>query len=222
MKIVAINGSPRKKWNTATILENVLAGATEAQSGIETELVDLYTLKYTGCVSCFECKRIGGPSYGKCAVRDGLAPVLESSLHADILVIGSPIYFGDVTGMLRCYLERLCFPCFVYDKDYTSIAPRKLFPAFIYTMNAGASVMEAIHYPERLAVMQGFAGRLFGHEPEILYVTDTLQFKDYSRYAATLFDAKAKEERHEKVFPEDCEKARELGAKLAKAAAAKA
>jgi multimeric flavodoxin WrbA len=75
MKLLAINGSPRKKWNTAMLLENALEGA--ASKGAETELVHLYDLTYTGCTSCFACKLKGGKSYGKCAVNDGLTPVLE-------------------------------------------------------------------------------------------------------------------------------------------------
>jgi len=58
MKVIAINGSPRKKWNTATLLEKALAGA--ASQGAETELMHLYDLNYKGCISCFACKTIGG------------------------------------------------------------------------------------------------------------------------------------------------------------------
>ena len=54
MKVIAVNGSPRKEWNTAAMLEKALAGA--ADQGAETELIHLYDLKYTGCTSCFACK----------------------------------------------------------------------------------------------------------------------------------------------------------------------
>jgi len=54
MKVIAINGSPRKKWNTATLLEKTLDGA--ASRGADTELVHLYDLSYKGCISCFTCK----------------------------------------------------------------------------------------------------------------------------------------------------------------------
>ena len=56
MKVIAVNGSPRKTWNTATLLEHALAGA--AGSGAETELVHLYDLEFKGCISCFACKKI--------------------------------------------------------------------------------------------------------------------------------------------------------------------
>lgn len=56
MKVMAFNGSPRKKWNTATLLEEALKGAVS--QGAETELIHLYELKFKGCISCFECKTV--------------------------------------------------------------------------------------------------------------------------------------------------------------------
>lgn len=216
MQIIAINGSPRKKWNTATILENAVAGAKEEAPEASAEIINLYSHEYIGCTSCFECKRLGGTSYGKCAVRDELQPILEKALAADVLLIGSPIYFSDMTGMLRCFLERLYFPNFVYDPDYSSIAPKKIRTAFFYTMNIPADMMTEWRYPERLALMHDFAGKLFGHKPLVQYVNNTLQFSDYSKYMCTVFDAAAKKRYREEHFPEDCQKAREIGASLAK------
>ncbi len=54
MKILALNESPRKKWNTATLLKKALDGA--ASQGPKTELIHLYDLNYKGCISCFACK----------------------------------------------------------------------------------------------------------------------------------------------------------------------
>lgn len=211
MKIYAVNGSPRKKWNTATLLNNVLEGATSAVPALETEVINLYDLKYKGCIECFECKRIGGPSYGKCAVKDEIHDLLQNVLQADGVIFGSPIYFSEITGMLRCFLERLFFPIFVYDKDYTSLAPKNLFTAFIYTMNVPKEAMEKLGYPQRLGVMEGFAKRVFRHEPDILFANDTLQFSDYAKYASSLFSPEAKKRHHDLQFPEDCRKARKLG-----------
>lgn len=60
MKAIAINGSPRKGWNTEKLLKEALRGAESV--GAETELVQLYDLNYTGCKSCFACKRQGAES----------------------------------------------------------------------------------------------------------------------------------------------------------------
>ncbi len=94
--VIAVNGSPRKNWNTVMMLEKALEGA--ASQGAETELVHLYDLDFRGCTSCFACKLKGGKSYGRCAVRDDLSPLLDRIHDADALILGSPIYFGTVTG----------------------------------------------------------------------------------------------------------------------------
>lgn len=57
MKVIAINGSPRKNWNTHKLLNAALEGAKSM--GAETEIIHLYDLNYTGCRSCFACKRKG-------------------------------------------------------------------------------------------------------------------------------------------------------------------
>jgi len=96
MNVLAINGSPRKHWNTAMLLNKALEGA--ASQGAETELIHLYDLNYKGCISCFACKLKGGNSYGKCAYQDDLTTVLEKIETADAVILGSPIYLSNVTG----------------------------------------------------------------------------------------------------------------------------
>ena len=107
MNFYAINGSPRKKGNTAEVLKKALEGVHSLLPAAGTELVHLYDLDFTGCRSCFACKRKGGASYGRCAVRDGLPPLLEKLADADGIIFGSPIYFMGVSGALRALLERL-------------------------------------------------------------------------------------------------------------------
>ena len=125
MNIYAINASPRKKGNTATILQHVLDGAVEAGKGsVQTELIHLYSYQYTGCKSCFACKLKNGKSYGKCAVKDDITPILEKLSQADAIVFGSPIYFGGVSGMLRCFEERLLFPTSPIPKGTQALPPR--------------------------------------------------------------------------------------------------
>ena len=69
MNVMAFNGSPRKKnWNTVTLLNNALEGA--ASAGADTELIHLYDLNFSGCISCFSCKKISRKKDGVCAVQD--------------------------------------------------------------------------------------------------------------------------------------------------------
>lgn len=66
MDIYAVNASPRKKWNTATLLQHALDGAKAAGGdAVRTELLHLYEYSFTGCKSCFHCKRLGGQALRK-------------------------------------------------------------------------------------------------------------------------------------------------------------
>jgi multimeric flavodoxin WrbA len=113
MKVIGINGSPRKKWNTAKLLTQALEGA--ASQGADVQLVHLYDLDFKGCTSCFACKLIDGPSNGRCALKDDLTPVLRQiEDDAEALILGTPVYFGSQSGEMRSFLERLLFAPLVY------------------------------------------------------------------------------------------------------------
>lgn len=211
MKVIAFNGSPRKNWNTATLLKKALDGA--ASKGAETELIHLYDLDYKGCLSCFACKTKGGKSYGRCAAVDDLTPILKKVEEADAVIFGSPIYFGSLSGMMRSFLERLMFPYTVYILPYQSIFPRKIKTGFIYTMNITEEQIKEYGYKEFLNRTEITAGMLFG-ACESLYSYDTYQFEDYSKVVADRFDHEEKAKRRKEVFPIDCEKAFEMGARF--------
>lgn len=212
--VIAVNGSPRKTWNTATMLAKALEGA--ASRGAATELVHLYDLDYKGCVSCFACKLKGGPGQGRCAVRDGLAPLLEKIAAAAALILGSPVYFGSVTGEMRSLLERLLFPYLKYAAgDKRTLFPRVLPTAFIYTMNVDEARLKEFGWDKHLANNARVLSMVFGGPSEALFAYDTLQFDDYSRYDAPMFDPAAKARSRREDFPRDLERAFDLGARLA-------
>jgi multimeric flavodoxin WrbA len=214
MYVIGINGSPRKHGNTATLLEHALHGA--ASEGTDTELVNLYDLVYTGCTSCFACKTLGGKSYGRCAVKDGITPLLERiEQDADAIILGSPIYFGTDTGMMRSFLERLMFPYLTYTLPHGTLFPRKIPTGFIYTMNIPENLVKEYGYNLHFATNENVLSSLFGYS-EHLCAYDTYQFKDYSKVLCTMFDAKKKAERKKTVFPEDCKKAFDMGVRLAR------
>ncbi|MCJ7796084.1 MAG: flavodoxin family protein [Thermoleophilia bacterium] len=215
MKAIAINGSPRKTWNTATLLENALRGC--GANGAETEMVHLYDLAYQGCTSCFSCKKIGGESYGRCAMRDELSSLLDRAAQADILILGSPFYFHTETGEMRSFMERLLFPYLTYTPDRASIAPRRISTALVYTMNAPEEEMPAVYQDSSVGASRGIMTRVLG-SCEVLLCTDTYQFDDYSKYVSTRWDPAVKARRRKDVFPQDCERAYELGARLVAAA----
>lgn len=214
MKIIGYNASPRKRWNTAMLLEAALKGARAA--GADTELVNLYGLDYKGCTSCFECKRIGGKSYGRCAMRDGLSPALEAFREADAAIFGSPIYFWNVTGQLRSFLERLWFPYLMYTKnEERSLFPRTMNTLFVYTSNAAEDMIRASGVAQFLAGNEAVSQRVFRGESQSFYSTETLQFDDYSKYVSDMFDPDERARRREEVFPQHLAQFFELGRQLA-------
>jgi multimeric flavodoxin WrbA len=212
MKVIAFNGSPRKDWNTATLLQHALQGA--ASQGAETKLVHLYDYDYKGCTSCFSCKLKSGDSYGRCAINDGLRPLLGEAAGCAAILVGSPIYFGSITGMAKSFLERLMFPYLVYDANHSSLFRRKMPTGFIYTMGANQSRMQSSGYQQSFQLMEGILRRMFGAS-ESLFVTDTYQFEDSTKYETSAFDVAGKKKRRQEVFPKDCKLAFEMGAKLA-------
>jgi multimeric flavodoxin WrbA len=213
MKVIGVNGSPRKKWNTATLLNKALEGA--ASQGADTELIHLYDLNFRGCLSCFSCKKKGGPSYGRCAARDGLTPILKMVEESDAFILGSPIYFGTVSGAMRSFMERLMFPYHTYTYPPRSLFPRRIHTGFIYTMNVTEEWMKKLGYDTIITNNEKTLQTIFG-SIESLFCFDTYQFGDYSKVVVEIFDPEKKAQRRKEVFPLDCQKAIEMGVRLTK------
>jgi multimeric flavodoxin WrbA len=173
------------------------------------------TNEYKGCLSCFSCKLKNGNSYGRCATNDDLRPLLKEAAECAAILVGSPIYFGSITGMTKSFLERLMFPYLVYDPDHSSLFRRKMPTGLIYTMGANQRRMQSSGYQQSFKLMEGILRRMFGAS-ESLFVTDTYQFGDYTQYETSGFDVAAKRKRRQEVFPKDCKLALEMGARLAR------
>lgn len=216
MKALFLNGSPRKNFNTAQMLQKAMEGA--AQAGAETELIHLFDYEFTGCKSCFACKIKGSKTNGVCAIRDSIRPVIEKAQEADVLVIGSPVYFGYPTGQVRSLVERLLFPLdtYLFDEhgNRLKIPHKPVQTALIYTMNCPEELSHKVGYDTLLGFTGSEMGRLYGYN-EILNSYETYQFKDYSRYDMNLFDEKQRRERRETQFPVDLQNAFDLGVRLA-------
>ncbi|WP_143316443.1 flavodoxin family protein [Clostridium sp. HBUAS56017] len=211
MKIIAINGSPRKNGNTGILLNKALEGA--ASNGAETEIFHLYDFNYKGCKSCFACKLINGNSYGNCSINDEISPILKKIKNSDAIILGSPIYLGSITGEMKSFMERLIFPYLVYDENYSSLFPKKISVGLIYTFGVDEQRLKQSKWQESIKYNEFLVERFLG-KAESLFVTDTYQFDDYSKYVSTAFDAGNKLKRREEVFPQDCKKAFELGKRL--------
>lgn len=208
MKTIILNGSPRKNWNTALMLKEAKKGA--ASVGAETEYIDLFDLNYTGCRSCMACKRKGAERC-KCFWKDDLSPVIDHIFAADAMIIGSPIYLGDVTSQVHGLIERLHFCALSYD-DYSYYFTGKVDVGVILTMNAPKAYYNLAYRKKAKEVARTF--RALNGEVEVYACCDTLQVADYSRYDMGSFNEAHKKEMREKQFPQDLEKAFEMGARL--------
>jgi multimeric flavodoxin WrbA len=207
MKVIGINGSPRKQWNTAKMVTAALQGA--ASAGAETKLYHLSEHDIKGCVSCFACLRLGGPSFGRCGYPDACKTILDDVLESDALILGSPVYFADVTAATRAFLERLWFGGLAYSKERMVLYDRRIPVKIILTTNAPTAGFHAALNEGLISTMERFVG-----PTEILEANDTLQFDDYSLYAADFFDVPAKQKRHAETFPQDLERAFTAGKNL--------
>ena len=103
MKVVAFNGSPRPKGNTYQSLRIVLEQLE--REGIETEIVQIGGNLLAGCRACGECRQSGEP---RCALPDdGMNGYIQKILEADGVIIGSPVYFGNVTPEIKALIDRV-------------------------------------------------------------------------------------------------------------------
>jgi multimeric flavodoxin WrbA len=102
MHAVAISGSPRQKNNSEILLRRCLDGL--AKGGISGELISLRDKTVKGCRACETCRR---KKNRRCSMRDDdFHPVFEAMLKADIIVVGSPVYFGSATPEMMALLDR--------------------------------------------------------------------------------------------------------------------
>ncbi len=208
MKIIILNGSPRKDWNTAKMLKEAQRGAESV--GAETEYIDLFDLSFTGCRSCLACKRKDAERC-KCFWKDDLSPVIDRIFAADALIIGSPIYLGDITSQVHALIERLHFCALSYD-NYSNYYTGKVDVGIILTMNAPKTVYNLAYRKKAKEVAQGF--KVLNGATEVYACCDTLQVDDYSKYNMASFNEEHKKSMREKQFPEDLKNAFKMGAEL--------
>lgn len=207
-KIIIIDGGPRKNFNTASMLQSFAEGAASVSDQIEVKTVRLYGLDYKGCISCLACKLKDKVS-NVCKFKDALTPVLEDIATADGLVLGSPNYFGEVTGQMRAFLERLVFPWLSYN-DYSITAPKRMPVVLVETQNGSPMGNNCNGY----GTMEGPIARALG-EPERLFAYNTYQVKDYSRYELAGFSEEAKRRYRDEHWQNDLQQARDAGRRMA-------
>ena len=207
-KIMIIDGGPRKNFNTASMLQKFAEGAMSVGNDIEVKTVRLYGIDYKGCMSCMACK-IKGKASNVCKFKDALTPVLEEIAQADGLVLGSPIYFGDVTGQMRAFMERLAFPWLSYN-DYSMTAPKKMPVVLMETMNGLPNRNNSQGYGSMEHCIKAALG-----EPERIIAYNTYQVNDYNRFELSGFSEETKRQYRDAHWQNDLQKAYDAGRRMA-------
>lgn len=105
MKVVGFNGSPRKDGNTFILINKVFQELEK--EGIETEIVQLSEKEIHGCIACYKCIENKDK---RCAVKNDAAnDYIEKMVDADGILLGSPVYFIDVTPEMKALIDRAGF-----------------------------------------------------------------------------------------------------------------
>lgn len=213
MRLIAVCGSARKHGNTSKMLHQVIEGAKSA--GAETEFVNLFDLNYKDCIGCCCCKLKDSKSYGHCVVEDDLKPLLGRIEESGVIVLGSPVYYGNLSGQMRSFTDRLLFQYLDYGGTSTGPKPKNFKAALIATMNVNDEIYVERGFKDTLAGFAGIVGRTLG-SCELLTLTNTVQFDDYSKYVYLMPDKEEKSNRVEKIAANDLQKAFDLGVRLVK------
>ena len=122
MKILSVIGSPRVNGNSATIARRFCD--TGEKLGAEVRTFVLNKLQYQGCQGCMLCKT----KLERCALEDDLTEVLDAIHSTDVLVLSSPVYFWDVSGQLKTFMDRTLsylVPDFITNPVKSRLAPGK-------------------------------------------------------------------------------------------------
>ena len=129
MKVLALNGSSRKDGNTAILLKTALNELSA--EGIGTELIQLAGKPLIGCTACNQCRENKDQ---KCAVKDNFNDYFAKMIQSDGILIGSPVYFTDVTASTKAIIER----CGRVSRANGDLLKRKVGAAVVAVRRAGA------------------------------------------------------------------------------------
>jgi len=141
LKVLAINGSPRKNGNTATVLREL--GKIAGKNGGEVEQVNLIDLNFSDCRECMDCKK-----GAECVTNDDMQGVYKKMQEADVIVLGSPVFMDAETGMTKNLIDRT-FALLAPGKDPTSFETRlkkgkKAFVVFTCGMPDGETIYHGL------------------------------------------------------------------------------
>ena len=137
MKVLILNGSPRRSGKVSQILHTMEKRLQD--DGNETEFVDVNTLVFKCCIGCMKCRESG-----KCILpQDDAHHIGEALQNCDAVIIGSPVYWGNINGKLKCLFDRQVAVMMGENKMGIPIPLLKGKKAFLTPM---ANIKKAIEY----------------------------------------------------------------------------
>ena len=143
MKVLLINGSPRKNGNTATALAEVQRQLKE--EGMESELVWIGNKPIRGCCACGQCKAKGS---GQCVFDDDICNQISAKFaESDALIVGSPVYYGQPNGALLSIIQRAFF------SNGASISGKPAASIAVCRRGGATAVFESLNMPFQMMNM---------------------------------------------------------------------
>jgi multimeric flavodoxin WrbA len=154
MKIACLLGSPRTEGNSSTIARRFLK--TAEMLGAETTAYELNQRTYRGCQACYACKT----KLDRCVLKDDMAEVLDAVKAADVVVLASPVYYGEISSQLKGFMDRTfsyLVPDYRTNLQPSRLAPKKLI--FVLTQGHPDEAAFADIFPryEGFLKWQGFS-----------------------------------------------------------------
>ena len=135
MKVIAINGSPRKNGNTSILIQTVFEELKT--QGIDTEEINVGTKTFRGCMACMKCAE---NLDGHCVIKtDNLNDIIDKMREADGIILGSPVYCANLSGQMKVFMDRASLVSAVNG----NIMTRKVGAAVMAVRRAGA--LSAFH-----------------------------------------------------------------------------
>ena len=173
MKVIAINGSPHKKGNTYHALCMVIEELEKA--GIETEIIDIGNKPIRGCIGCGKCRE----EVGMCHAfkDDGVNEAIEKIREADGIILGSPVHFAGISGVMKTFCDRL----FYIAASTDDILYHKVGAAVVAVRRSGGiaawdTLQKYLQYLQMLIATTNYWGVIHGLTPgEVLQDEEGMQ-----------------------------------------------
>mgnify|MGYP006308885257 CR=1 FL=1 len=142
MKVLGIEGSPRKNGNTEKLVKAVLDGA--AEQGADTQFYKLADLDFSACRGCITCREDG-----VCTINDDMQRLYKDIQAAEVLVIGSPVYMWQVSAHTKAFMDRLV-PFIDWEFETRLNSKKRLVLAYTQGNPDADAFREYFNYQERL------------------------------------------------------------------------